>query len=229
MPNIVTDLSVYKDWIARKGVQNNFTITVTQSSSAFDLTNYTFTLNIRKVGSSSNALQLTQGSGISNGGVSGILSISLTQAQTVALKQETYFYELTYVTSSLTYGFIHGKILLRTTNTISSTTSLDVNVSLAGTNLVAQITLSGGGGASSFEDLTGDPYANTDLAAALTSKADQTSLAAHTSNTSNPHSVTKAQVGLSNADNTSDVDKPVSTAQRRALVGSTLYMFNNFI
>ena len=35
--------------------------------------------------------------------------------------------------------------------------------------------------------------------------------------TGNPHSVTKAEVGLSNADNTSDADKPVSTAQQTAL------------
>lgn len=39
----------------------------------------------------------------------------------------------------------------------------------------------------------------------------------HISNTSNPHSVTKTQVGLSNADNTSDVNKPVSTATQTAL------------
>ena len=38
-------------------------------------------------------------------------------------------------------------------------------------------------------------------------------LYAHTSRTDNPHHVTKAQVGLSNADNTSDADKPISTAQ----------------
>ena len=36
-------------------------------------------------------------------------------------------------------------------------------------------------------------------------------IATHTSNTSNPHSVTKAQVGLGSVDNTSDADKPVST------------------
>ena len=41
----------------------------------------------------------------------------------------------------------------------------------------------------------------------------------HISNTSNPHEVTKAQVGLGNADNTSDADKPVSTAQQTALDG----------
>ena len=39
----------------------------------------------------------------------------------------------------------------------------------------------------------------------------------HLSSTSNPHSVTKAQVGLSNVDNTSDVNKPVSTAQGTAI------------
>jgi hypothetical protein len=43
------------------------------------------------------------------------------------------------------------------------------------------------------------------------------SLQSHTDNTANPHNVTKVQVGLENADNTSDMDKPVSTAQQNAL------------
>ena len=42
-------------------------------------------------------------------------------------------------------------------------------------------------------------------------------LLAHEADHSNPHQVTKAQVGLGNADNTSDADKPVSTAQQTAL------------
>lgn len=41
----------------------------------------------------------------------------------------------------------------------------------------------------------------------------------HISSTSNPHSVTKSQVGLSNVDNTSDLNKPVSTATQTALNG----------
>lgn len=41
-------------------------------------------------------------------------------------------------------------------------------------------------------------------------------LLSHTTDTGNPHAVTKAQVGLSNADNTSDINKPVSTAQAAA-------------
>ena len=40
---------------------------------------------------------------------------------------------------------------------------------------------------------------------------------AHTGNTSNPHNVTKTQVGLGNVDNTSDANKPVSTATQTAL------------
>ena len=37
-------------------------------------------------------------------------------------------------------------------------------------------------------------------------------LTAHTSNKSNPHNVTKEQIGLGNVDNTSDLNKPISTA-----------------
>ena len=40
---------------------------------------------------------------------------------------------------------------------------------------------------------------------------------AHMDSKANPHAVTKAQVGLANADNTSDADKPVSTAQAAAI------------
>ncbi len=40
---------------------------------------------------------------------------------------------------------------------------------------------------------------------------------AHASATDNPHAVTKTQVGLGNVDNTSDVNKPVSTAQATAI------------
>lgn len=39
----------------------------------------------------------------------------------------------------------------------------------------------------------------------------------HLADTDNPHSVTKSQVGLGSAENTSDADKPVSTAQATAI------------
>ena len=42
-------------------------------------------------------------------------------------------------------------------------------------------------------------------------------LSSHELDTSNPHNVTKSQVGLSNVDNTSDLDKPISTLTQTAL------------
>ena len=56
-----------------------------------------------------------------------------------------------------------------------------------------------------------------DTTTATSTYATQTSLTSHTSNTENPHSVTKAQVGLGNVDNTSDANKPISTATQTAL------------
>ena len=46
------------------------------------------------------------------------------------------------------------------------------------------------------------------------------SLSTHTANKSNPHGVTKSQVGLGNVDNTSDANKPVSTAQATAIANA---------
>ena len=42
-------------------------------------------------------------------------------------------------------------------------------------------------------------------------------LSSHTENTNNPHNVTKFQIGLGNVDNTSDANKPISTATQTAL------------
>ena len=42
-------------------------------------------------------------------------------------------------------------------------------------------------------------------------------VAAHANLTNNPHAVTKAQVSLGNVDNTSDLNKPISTATQTAL------------
>lgn len=47
----------------------------------------------------------------------------------------------------------------------------------------------------------------------------QDNLDTHEADTANPHSVTKAQVGLGSVDNTSDANKPVSTATQTALDG----------
>lgn len=55
--------------------------------------------------------------------------------------------------------------------------------------------------------------------AGITSDIDavQTNLETHINNKSNPHEVNKVQVGLSEVDNTSDANKPISTATQNAL------------
>lgn len=63
-----------------------------------------------------------------------------------------------------------------------------------------------GDGVTAYNDL---PYVAGD--------GDLSLLEQHLKDFNNPHQVTKAQVGLSNVDNTSDVNKPVSTAQAAAI------------
>ena len=46
----------------------------------------------------------------------------------------------------------------------------------------------------------------------------QADLNLHKNNSSNPHQVTKEQVGLANVDNTADLDKPVSNATQSAII-----------
>lgn len=68
---------------------------------------------------------------------------------------------------------------------------------------------------SQLETLTG-AQAKADAAQTAAETTAAAALATHTSDVSNPHSTTKTQVGLGNVDNTSDVNKPVSTAQAAA-------------
>lgn len=52
---------------------------------------------------------------------------------------------------------------------------------------------------------------------------------AHTAKKDNPHSVTKAQVGLDKVDNTADVNKPISNAVQTALNGKAAVSQNRKI
>ncbi len=49
---------------------------------------------------------------------------------------------------------------------------------------------------------------------------------AHATSTSNPHNVTKEQLGLNEVDNTSDMDKPVSYAQAEAIADAKMAGIN---
>lgn len=60
-------------------------------------------------------------------------------------------------------------------------------------------------------------YTNVGADAAGSAATVQSNLDTHAGNLLNPHGVTKAQVGLGNVDNTSDANKPISTATQTAL------------
>jgi hypothetical protein len=87
----------------------------------------------------------------------------------------------------------------------------------------------GAGGPATWGAVEGTLADQTDLQAALDAKAaashnhdaayeaKDANIQAHVASLSNPHSVTKAQVGLGNVDNTADSAKPVSAAQQTAL------------
>lgn len=72
---------------------------------------------------------------------------------------------------------------------------------------------------------------STNLTNILASYVTTTTFNSHVNNKSNPHEVTKTQVGLGNVDNTSDKNKPVSTAQQTAInsTGHTLKIANGKI
>lgn len=72
-------------------------------------------------------------------------------------------------------------------------------------------------------EITADNMLDADLvddstsAHKFVSATEKTNWNNHIANTNNPHQVTKAQVGLGNVDNTSDLNKPISTATQTAL------------
>lgn len=106
------------------------------------------------------------------------------------------------------------------------------------------------GGAASWGGIGGTLADQTDLQAALNAKSatshehdaayaalahnhdsayepKNTNIQTHVASTSNPHGVTKAQVGLANVDDTSDASKPVSTATQTALEGKSATSHNH--
>ena len=74
-------------------------------------------------------------------------------------------------------------------------------------------------GAAVWGSITGTLGSQSDLLSALDEKASATALSLHIADSTNPHAVTKAQVGLGNCDDTADLNKPVSTATQTALDG----------
>lgn len=143
--SIVTHLGENLNWTAYKNGHNQYTITFTSSGSAYSLSGYVFTLNVTKMGGTTNELQLTEGSGITNGGATGVLTIDLTQTQaSTTLPGNDYWYEIVYTVNAKVYALLQGSLTLANkTNPESTSTSVSVAVNLAGSPVSAAITLAG--------------------------------------------------------------------------------------
>ena len=145
-----------------------------------------------------------QGSGV-------VLRVDLGSTNTSLLNMpSTYTLTGSFTYSELKPGYMK---LVSSGSSILTADSTGINVNSKKISNVADPTLAQDAASKNYVDAQLTPKADISY---VDTKASTANLTAHTSNTSNPHSVTKAQVGLGNVDNTSDVDKPVSTAQAAA-------------
>lgn len=150
MSVINTDLSEGRPWMARLGFNNQFTITFLEDGDRFDLSEHEFTLNIRKIGSTLNTLQITESNGLVNGGEDGTLGVQLSATNTNTLKPKSYYYEIIYTVGGLSYGLLHGTLTLTNQyNTENTNEDINIEVNLAGTEITMNLTIAGSGGGGS--------------------------------------------------------------------------------
>ena len=211
MPDIVTDISINQNWNARKGANNPVTFTFTQSSAAFDITTYTFSVQLRKFGSSANLLNLTEGSGVTNNGAAGTLNVVFTSANLTDLVANDYYWQMTVVhPDTFSYLWFQGTFKLNAeTYTGDLTSNVTGVIDINGTTINTAITLGvgGGGGGGEWGSITGTLSSQTDLQTALNAKISKTGVTEITGNVSitDPTQTLDFKVGLGIGDNPATV------------------------
>jgi hypothetical protein len=133
-------------------------------------------------------------------------------------------------------------LILKTNGTLNAVQTLldlvegtNINIEDLGDGRVRISAIGGGGGGADWGSIGGNIEDQEDLIDLLATYATQTELTDsvdtlqtninavaddlnnHVGDTDNPHATTKDQVGLGNVDNTSDANKPISTATQTAL------------
>ena len=151
------------------------------------------------------------------------MSVNLIDSSDITVSQTNNDIELN-VNDSVVEAFTGDLTNLTTTdksNLVSAINEVDSHSDSTASDLADEIDRAKGV-EGTLSSLTTDD--KTDLVSAINevdlhSDTNATNLSNHIGNTSNPHSVTASQVGLGNVDNTSDLDKPISTATQTALDG----------
>lgn len=93
MPNISTDQSRKLTWYVRRGHGKSIFINCTSGGYAYDISGKSFTVPVKRFGSNQTLFTLTEGAGITNGGATGIIELTPTNAQ-VDLPPAKYFWSL---------------------------------------------------------------------------------------------------------------------------------------
>jgi hypothetical protein len=143
---IVTDLSINIDWVLRQGDDNAFTITFIDSNgSPFDISGYTFESILAKKSNKGNAiLTLTEGSGLTNSGIGGVLTETINKTQSASLFED-YYHQIRAIFPDATEHVLYqGDAIVNSLEYKGSgVTELTTTVLLSGTNVTATISLGG--------------------------------------------------------------------------------------
>lgn len=140
--NINSGLGEQVNWTLARAKNHTLTITVAST----DTSSYTYIAKFYTLDGLKNKspfLTLTQGSGITNGGASGIVTIALTTTQSDLTPNE-YFWEL-ITTAPTNDRWFNGKFIIKDYLWDSgNSTSTTVNLTTGGNNLSLTLNLSGG-------------------------------------------------------------------------------------
>lgn len=153
MADIVTDISVNKNWNARKGSNNPVTFVFTDAGLPFNISGYTFSVQLRKFGYDTNLLNLTQGSGITNNGALGTLNVVFTASNLTNFAANDYYWQMTVVhPDTNSYLWFQGTFnLFDQTYTGDLTTTVNESIDVNGTTVNCAITLLGSSGGGSAD------------------------------------------------------------------------------
>lgn len=145
MSTFTTHKGTKLDWAVDKNSDNDWTINCRENNAIFDITPYTFTLDIFTDWGTAAVKTLTQGDGLTNGGANGALTIALAKAiSSIRMSRPEYKYRLSYVTAGKTGTMLYGT-LPNSPESVSSpaSTSLSATINMGGTNVNAAITITG--------------------------------------------------------------------------------------
>lgn len=145
---IVTDISVKRDWRLGIGFHNPLLFTFVDSAGvAFDVSGYSFSIQIRKNGTTTNIINLIQGTGITNNGALGTVAAFVNVSNSELLRRGDYFWQMKVIhPDGFTYRWYRGTVSATRDDFSGETdTTIDDEIHLTGSTIAATIAIGGGG------------------------------------------------------------------------------------